>query len=158
DEALALATRGEDHGELTELAERVRSRQALDEQSRVQSERLAALSLDQIEARSRDPVGFVEVLVRKANAEVDVGRRDAAAEIAQRALVDAMTLGDVRLEILARLSVARATPERAPVEIERALTAADRFGDPNLITTVVKAAEGHGVPLPREAGPWGEDP
>ncbi|MEO0606071.1 MAG: hypothetical protein AAF211_31875, partial [Myxococcota bacterium] len=57
DEALALATPGEDHGELTELAERVRSRQALDEQSRVQSDRLAAMSLEEIEARSRDPLG-----------------------------------------------------------------------------------------------------
>jgi len=154
EQALAIAPPSTDRRDLEELAERIRSRVALEEQARVQSERLAALSVDDIEARTRDPHAFVEVLVRKANAEVDVGRRDEAARIAERALVDAMTLGDVRLEILARLSLARAAPGQAPTEIERALRAADAFGDPNLVTTVVKAAEGHGVALPTEKGPW----
>ncbi len=158
DEALAIAPPSDDRAQLEELSERVAARVELDERALAQSERLAAMSVEEIETRARDPRAFVEVLVRKANAEVDVGRREPAAEIAERALVDAMTLGDVRLEVLARLSLARADPGRAVVEIERALAAADLFGDHNLVTTVVKAAQGHGVPLPREKGPWEEEP
>ncbi|MEN0061530.1 MAG: hypothetical protein AAGA48_05230 [Myxococcota bacterium] len=157
DAALSIAPPSDDRKVLVELAGRIDARLELDERSRVQSERLAAMPVEEIESRSRDPRALVEVLVRKANAEVDVGRSEAAVPIAERAVVDAMTLGDVRLEILARLSLARATPDVASREIERALRSADAFGDPNLITTVVKAAKSHGVPLPTERGPWESD-
>lgn len=164
DEARALVARlpktavGEDVTALADLAERIDARIELDERARVQSERLAKLPMPEIEARTKDPRTLLEVLVRKANAEIDVGRSEAAIPIAERAIIDAMTLGDVRLEVLARLSLARANPDFAVREIERALRSADGFGDPNLITTVVRAAASHDVPLPKESGPWETDP
>lgn len=157
DEALSIAPPSEDRSVLEELASRIRARVTVDDQAKVHSARLANLTVAEIEARSRDPRTRTEVLVRKANAETDVGRPDAARAIAERAIVDAMTLDDVKLEVLARLSLARAVPDLAAREIERSLRAADRLGDTTLITAVVKAAESHGVEVPKEAGPWESD-
>lgn len=107
--------------------------------------RLAALSVEQIEDRVRDPTHLIDVLIRKVNAEIDSDRPGAALALAQRVLSDAITLGDPRLEVLTRLSIARADPGRAMIELQRALARADRANEPNLVTAIVRSAELHGI-------------
>lgn len=125
--------------EAAQDAERHRSRQ---------STRLAQLSLEEITARVRDPRTMAEVLVRKANAESDAGRPHEAELIARQALRDAIALGDPRLEVLARLSIARADPSQAEPQLRAALQCADQASETGLITAVAKAADLHDVVLP----------
>lgn len=116
---------------------------------RTRSERLAALSLEEIESRlvSDTPQARLDVWIRKANAEVDVGRRTEGLELAERVLTEASTLEDPRLEVLARLSIARAAPDRASHELHQAWRRADAEAETTLITAVAKAAEAHGIHL-----------
>ncbi len=163
EQALALArTLGDPQGlrAIEELRGRVH--QALHDarreaDNRARSERLAHTPIAEIEARVRDPLALVEVLVRKANAEADAGRLVEALDIAQRALGGALASGDVRLEVLARLSVARAAPERAREQLEVAHARASEAHEFNLVTAVARAAEAHGVEVGLLRGPGGGD-
>ncbi len=154
--ALQLAREEDDAGGLAVLAElgqRIEAACArVSEQAaaRERAARLAALSIDEIEGRVRSEPARVEVLVRKANAESDAGRSAEAVVVAERALAGAVALGDPRLQVLARLSIARASSDRAPEELAAALQCADAASEPGLITAVAKAAELHGVSLPTQ--------
>lgn len=117
-----------------------------------QSRHLASLSLDEVVARVRDPNALVDVLIRKANADADAGRPDDALPVAERALRAALDANDPRLEVLARLSIARVAPDRAGGEVRAALACADKSGETGLITAVAKAADLHGVALPSQPG------
>ncbi|MBX2797438.1 MAG: hypothetical protein KTR31_07220 [Myxococcales bacterium] len=137
---------------LTSLRDRIEAARADGLRSRdqqVRSERLAALSMEEIEARlpSHTPEARLDVMIRKANAEVDVGRPAEGLLVAREALTEACTLGDLRLEVLARLSIARASPEQAHEQLHRAWRRADAASETTLITAVAKAAEAHGVQL-----------
>ena len=98
------------------------------------------------------PAARLDVLIRKANADADAGRPEDALPIAQQALSEAQVEQDPRLEVLARLTIARVSPELAEVEVLAAYQCADRSGETGLITAVAKAASLHGVELPTAPG------
>ena len=159
EEALELARRLGDPDGLrqieslsSEIREALRNEERVQDR-RIRAERLAAIPLHEVEARVRDPLALIEVLVRKANAEADSGRTAQALTIAERALVDALTVDDVRLEVMARLSVARAAPDRAQHELERAHARASEAREFNLVTAVARAAVAHGVEVGVLRGP-----
>lgn len=100
----------------------------------------------------RDPRQLAEVLVKKANAEIDVGDPSGAA-LAAEALEVARSVGDVRAEVLAWVSVARADPARAAEALEAAWRRAERADEFTLVGLVARAAELQGVALPAMVGP-----
>ncbi|MEQ1506010.1 MAG: hypothetical protein ABMB14_27510 [Myxococcota bacterium] len=111
---------------------------------------LAARSVEDIERRHVDPEQRAEWLVRKANAEIEAGRPGDAVAVAERAVSAAP--GSVRVAVLARMTVARAAPERAATELQAALDLARDADAFTLVGAVVKAAELAGVPLDAEPG------
>ncbi|HHO52993.1 MAG TPA: hypothetical protein ENK18_19480 [Deltaproteobacteria bacterium] len=156
EEAQRLAVHDIDLGgrrALAELGARIEATITSRREQQARAARLSELSVEQLETRVRDPVGRVDVLIRKVNAEIDVGRSEVAAELARRVVRGAVALGDPRLEVLARLSLARADPGRATIELQRALARADRANEPNLVTAVVRSAELHGIAPETLEGP-----
>jgi hypothetical protein len=85
------------------------------------------------------------ILVRRANAFADAGRRDEALACAERAHTEAVATGTPRERVLALLSAARVdAPERW---IHAAHVVADDSDDQNLVTAVANAARAAGVHL-----------
>lgn len=135
------------------LADRARKAQAAERLAR-----LAETPLDALRARAPSPHALLELLVQKANAEVEAGRPDAAAAIAREGLDLALRLDSVRGEVLARLTLARAEPSSAAEQLEQAWRRAERADEFNLVGAVARAAELAGVALPTLHGPDTEPP
>jgi len=158
EEAVRLSRRvGDPDGlrEVEALRDQIRAAAppAPDPVAAARSERLAATPIETLEERVRRPVGLVELLLAKANADLDAGRPHDALPIAERARNGAISMGDVRLEVMTRLTVARADPDNAQEELDaahRAALAADEF---NLVTAVARAATAHGMTVGVLRGP-----
>ena len=93
------------------------------------------------------------MLIRRANAEAELARPAAGLPLAEEALAVATGVSSLRLEVLARLSIARCAPERAPDELRTALARADAENDFTLVGAIARAAEAHAVALPIQRGP-----
>lgn len=135
------------------LADRARKAQAAERLAR-----LAATPLDELRARAPSKPALMELLVQKANAEVEADRLTDAAAIAGEALELALALDSIRGEVLARMSLARAEPARAAEQLELAWRRAERADEFNLVGAVARAAELAGVELPTLYGPDMEPP
>lgn len=159
DEALRILRSLEDReglarvGELRREVLEARQQAATRAQGEARSRRLAATPLDDILATVTAPPALLDVLIRKANADADDGRPGDALPIAERALGLADELRDVRGQVLARMSIARAVPDRAAQLLVEAWSVAERAGEPTLVGAVARAAELAGVPLPVQVGP-----
>ena len=116
--------------------------------------KLREWSLDDLEDHfGAQPLRLADALIKKANAEAEGGVRDLAVVAAERALVIALDTAAVREEVLARLSLARAAPERAAVQFEAAWRRAERANEFNLVGAVARAAAAAGVELAVQLGP-----
>lgn len=135
------------------LTDRARKAQAAERLAR-----LAATPLDEIRSRAPSPPALLDLLVQKANAEVEAGRPDEAADVAREALELAERLDSVRGEVLARMSLARAEPGCAQEQLALAWSRAERADEFNLVGAVARAAELAGVELPTLHGPEMEPP
>jgi hypothetical protein len=151
--------RDSDRTELRELEDRVlaavaRARQrALELPSRA---RLATTAVDTLLRGVTDPRARCTLLIQKANADLDAQGESAAssaAALAAEALALAIGLDDVREEVLARLTLARALPGTAAQELALAWRRAERASEFNLVGAVAKSAEEAGVVLPQLFGP-----
>lgn len=98
-------------------------------------------------ARTEDAAARAALLVRKANALVDAGRRDEAVSVIHLAVSWARRASDPREEVFARLCEVRATPGEAARILAEAHAVADTADDFNLITAVARAARAAGVRL-----------
>lgn len=113
---------------------------------RALAERSVEDVLDGVDDELRHP----PLLVERAAAALEVGRTPEAADIARRALDVAQRTGDLRHQVLARLTWARAEPARAGALLEEARLAADNHDDFTLIGAIARAAEelGHDFASP----------
>jgi hypothetical protein len=114
---------------------------------------LLAQPLEVYEASTPAGPAQVDLLVRYANAEVAFRSPAAGVAIADRAVALAHRFGWTRQEVMARLVVARALPDRTETELLTAWRAADQDNNTGLITLVCKAAAAAGVELPAQHGP-----
>lgn len=130
---------------LTDRARKAQAKQRLAE--------LARIPLDELRGRASSPAMLQDLLVQKANAEVEAGRSDEAASVAREAVALAVELDSVRGEVLARLSLARAAPATATDELTAAWRRAERANEFNLVGAVARAATLAGVELPVLHGP-----
>jgi hypothetical protein len=115
--------------------------------------RLSRVPLDELRASARSPFALADLLVQRANAEAELGRPAVGISLAEEALQVALGVGDVRLQVLAHLSIARCEPTRAKRELVAALDRADRASEFNMVGAIARAAEVHGVALPEQRGP-----
>lgn len=102
---------------------------------------------------ARDRQSLAEVLLKKANAELEAGRSQVASELAHEVLTQAVLQDWRRQEVLARLSIARVNPIEAETQLNAAWVRAERDSDHTLISTVARAAALAGVALPSLVGP-----
>ncbi len=138
------------------LHKRVREAIAAEARDAARREALQALSatpLPELRQRARTPFALAELLVQRANADAEVGQPQAGLRIAREALGLALELDDVRLEVLARLSVARCEPDTALEQLEAARARADGASEFNLVGAVARAAAAHGLQLSVQVGP-----
>lgn len=96
------------------------------------------------------PIGEREALLHDAGIHLDAGRADEAVRLATRALRLAEEAGNVRIQVLARLVLARAAPEGAVAELQAAHALADANDDFTLVGTIARTATLLGVRLPSE--------
>lgn len=122
----------------------------------IERAKVARTPIDELLAAATSPEQRGEVLVQKANAMIDTGSLVEGGAYADEALALAVAAGNVREEVLARLSIARARPDEAATHVGAAFACAERAGDFNLVGTVARAAALHGVPLPAKR--YGERP
>jgi tetratricopeptide (TPR) repeat protein len=106
---------------------------------------LLSQSLDELELQARRPIDRAELLVRKATAELEAGHPEQAAEAAERALLAAPQYP--RTSVLARLTLARAQPERAAQLLREAAEIGRDAEDFNLVGWVARSAELLGLDL-----------
>jgi hypothetical protein len=107
--------------------------------------KLSAVPMADLVARNPDARARADALIRKAQADLDVGDAASGAACAREVLENAPT---AREEVLARLLLARAEPGSASQQLEAALTRATTAGEFNLVGAVAKTAELAGVPVP----------
>jgi tetratricopeptide (TPR) repeat protein len=129
---------------MAEQQEQLRSRELL---------ALASLSIDEVRKRGDGPAQQASWLIKKANAEIEASRCDVALAVAQEALGLAELAQDVREQVLALLSAARAAPESAHGHLHQAWQVAERANEFTLIGAVARAAEASDVTLPTLHGP-----
>lgn len=139
---------GEGGTEARTLLQAILADLARAEQAARQARRTAETPLDRLLEGIEGDEALAAVLVRKANAEVDVGRPAQALPLARRALAHAIACGSLREEVLARMTVARAAPEEAEAELRSAWQRAEAADDFNLVGAVARAARLSGVALP----------
>ncbi|MEQ1568166.1 MAG: hypothetical protein ABMA64_21175 [Myxococcota bacterium] len=108
-------------------------------------------TVEVIEASVADPTARAELLVRKANAAIDAGDPQTGELAATRALAHAS--GVPRLEVLARLCLARALPAEALERLEEAAEIAREAHEPTLLGAIARSAELAGVRLATQVGP-----
>jgi hypothetical protein len=111
--------------------------------------RLAETPLEVLLEQATTPLARADAMIRKATAEIEFGRGEAAAPIARDAARLAREHRAVREEVLARMTVARAEPSAARDELLTALAVAESAGEFNLVGAIARAAEIAGVELPR---------
>lgn len=112
------------------------------------SRALASRTLAELEAEIRDPLRRAEILIRKANAEIEAGQTHDAVQSARAALAAAPRVP--RIGVLARLTLVRADPMSAVAELEAAADVARDAGEFTLLGLVARAAELAGVQLKTE--------
>ncbi len=113
--------------------------------------RLASTDIEPLLARVRDPSRRLDLLLHKAQAELDARRPDAAVSFAQRVL-DAGS-DDPRHPVMALLTLAAALPDQSAQHVRRAYDLAEGASEFNLVATVARTAELLAVELPRLEGP-----
>jgi len=113
--------------------------------------RLAATDVEPLLARISDPARRLDLLLHKAQAELDAGRCEEALAFAERVL-DAHS-EDPRHSVMAWLTQAAAAPETAEARVTKAYALAEGASEFNLVGTVARTAELLGVALPRLVGP-----
>jgi hypothetical protein len=99
------------------------------------------------------PRALTDVLLKKCNADFETGDVGAAEDLAREILTRAVLENWLREEVLARLSIARAVPEEADLQLNAAWKRAERVGDHTLVSAVARAAELAEVTLPSMEGP-----
>ena len=117
--------------------------------------RLSGLTVEQVIAGISSPVEQADALIKKANADLDAGKTEQAAQIAARALEIATSVGSVREEVFAGIVLARIHPTEAASFLTAAWRRAERADEFNLVGTVARAAELACVRLPTLLGPSG---
>ncbi len=113
--------------------------------------RLAATDIEPLLARISDPARRLDLLLHKAQAELDAGRSEQASAFAKRVL-EAQS-EDPRHAVMAWLTQAAAAPATAEVRVSQAYALAEGASEFNLVGTVARTAELLGVALPRLVGP-----
>ncbi|MCK6514643.1 hypothetical protein L6R46_06265 [Myxococcota bacterium] len=116
------------------------------EQTRLAAEEAALLeaSLESLLAAAQSPQERVMALIRKANQAAEHNRPDVP--LARRALEEADALPHgIREQVLARLCLARTSPQEAARWLSDARDRADEADEPNLIGAVASAARAMGV-------------
>ena len=132
--------------------------EAMEREARVaRSKRLANTDIAPLLARITDPGRRLDLLLQKAQAELDEGRQDVAITLAMEVL-DAPETSEVRHEVMAHLTLARARPQQATPHVLAAYKCADDASEFNLVGTVGRTAELLGVELPAQHGPLGSEP
>jgi tetratricopeptide (TPR) repeat protein len=111
---------------------------------------LAEQPVDQVLDGVEDLARHAPLLVERAAAALEVGRGPEAVDIARRAVDAAQATGDLRHEVLARLTWARADPSATAEQLQVAHQAADRHDDFTLVGAIARAAEelGHAIAPP----------
>lgn len=109
---------------------------------------LGAADTERLLSGAADPQARAELLLQKANAEIDAGRAEQGVALAERALSEPGTESAARVRVLAWLTVARGAPERSEEAILAAHRVADLADDFNLVAAVSRAARLAGVALP----------
>ena len=99
------------------------------------------------------PQVLADALVKKANAECDDGRLEAALSLAHEALTLATTHGFLREEVFAGIALSRAEPHRAQEHLEAAWRIASAANEHTLVSTIARACEVAGVQLAVQVGP-----
>jgi hypothetical protein len=132
----------------------LRKQRKANELGQASAAKLRQWSLQALEDRfGHEPLRFADVLIKKANAEIEGGATTMAVGPAERALAIAMAQGAVREEVFARLSLARAVPALAVLHLEAAWRRAERANEFNLVGAVAVAAHAMGLQLAVQDGP-----
>lgn len=120
-----------------------------------EARQVAATPLATLMAGADDGEARAAALVRKATAHADAGDSRTAADLAAEALGVARAHHLVTWEVFARLLIVRCDPEDdlAVPHLHAAHRVAVGAEEFNLVSTVVRAAEVAGLPLPVEHGP-----
>lgn len=116
---------------------------------------LAASSIDDLLEKTENDQERADILIKKANGEIEAGRLDKAVHFAEEALSVAMRCSATREIVLAHLSIARASPKRAGEAIFDAWTCAEHAEEFNLVSIIASAATQAGVAMPTLRGPNG---
>ena len=149
DDAIRLARAlGDKEGikQLRGLSGQLRASLAAAAQRKATSTATAETPLSALLSDDMPPLERAMVLVRKADAELDVGRIAAGRFLAARALEVARAEPEsTREQVYAWLALARAEPERASQHLHDARDLADRTNNQAMITAVAHAARAAGV-------------
>ena len=116
-------------------------------------DRVRKTPLAELLAGHDHPLARAGILVQKANVHAEDGDRVVALTLAEEALALAIAHDSVRDQVLARLTIARAAPERAAEALREALVVAEGAAEFNLVGAVARAAEVAGVTLQTLVGP-----
>lgn len=114
---------------------------------------VAATPVAELLSEAATPEDVAAALVKKANALLDSGAADQAADLAYDALARARAHGLVTWEVFARLALLRADADHADEHLRAAHELAAGAQEFNLIATIARAADLAGLALPLEAGP-----
>jgi len=123
-----------------------RARQSAEKAQRRQSAQTLKGSLTEDLEQSTGFEERLNVLLEHANAHMDCEQITQGLALAEQALAEAdkAKIPVVRVQVLARLCVLRAQPERSPELLEAAFTLADNADEPQLIGAVARAAKALG--------------
>ncbi len=112
--------------------------------------KIAQQSLEELLSGVTDVEMQLDLLIRKSIAEIEHGRPASGADIASQALQLARSHGRIREQVLSHMSLARAVPTKASIELQLALEIAATAGEFNLVGGIVKASEIAGITLPSQ--------
>lgn len=113
---------------------------------------IASIPVDDLLARTPDPLARADALIRHAGA-LHAQRDVRAVDSASLAVIEADRAGAVREQVLARLALVECNPAGAREPLLQALAIADRADETTLIGLIARAAELAGVALPVHHGP-----
>jgi len=138
------------------LAEQIGKDRAAQQQradNLIQAQRLAAQPVGRLVRELGEPDQRARALAQKAAAELQVGRAEHAAELAELAarLADEHNVIDVF--VLASITRASADPKQSQTLLTNAWRRAGDADEFNLVSTVKRAADSLGVALPVQVGP-----
>lgn len=112
--------------------------------------RLAAADLQPLLEKVRDPDRRLELMVQKAQADVQCGDTTSGERIAHEVLATA-TVTSTR--VFARLVIATAAPQLAAQQLLAAHAEADAASEFNLVGAVARTADILGISMPTQLGP-----